>query len=241
MKNFLITGGLGKTTQPLIELLVDNYSITVLDIAQYVPKDFSYAKNVRIINGDICDIDFLRKTMFNIDIVIHLAVNVIDTENHRLSFDVNVFGTFNVLKAAHETGVEKIVMASSAPVHLDNGLCSPGEDFTYDLTKILQEDIASNFSKTFLMDIMVLRLGHIVDGIKKTDFNGTPLSELEYCKSGWVCRYDVARAFKKAVEINFTGYHLLHIIGSYQAKERFDIASSKKIIGFECLEQFKSY
>jgi len=227
-KKILVIGGLGCTARPIIDLLMNDYAITIYDIAS-CRRD------------DVCDMRPLRNAMAGIDIVIHLAVNIADTTNDELSFQVNVFGTFNVLEAARQMNVKKIIMASSAPVHTDTAARSPGEDFTYDLTKSLQELEAYHFSKTYAMHIMVLRLGHIVNGKKKADLNGVPLSKVAYCKGGWVCQYDVARAFKKAAELNFEGFHLLHIIGSYQAEDRFGLSAVKNILDFKCLERFTAY
>ncbi len=249
----LITGGLGKTAEPLISLLLQNhYAITVLDISKENP--LSLNGRVQIIQGDICDSETVKKATENIDVIIHLAVNVTNPKNAALSFQTNVFGTYNLLFHAIQNHVKKVLVASSAPVHMSKNLlalkqsnpnadyfCSPDNDFTYDLTKNIQELIVQNFSRTYHMDSLVLRLGHIVDGKAQTDLNGSPLSELMYCRGGWVCRYDVARAFLKGIEADFCGFHLFHIIGSYQASECFDLTLPKEIIGFECREHFVNY
>ena len=162
-----------------------------------------------------------------------------------------MFGTYNVLKCAHELNISKIIMASSAPVDLDvdsksseqakdeeQPCCSTNQDFVYDLTKNLQEHEASIFSKTFNMNIIVLRLGHIVDGQRGTDLNNIRLCDVQYCRGGWVSKYDVARAFARAVECGCAGYNMFNIIGSYQAKEKFDMSNTKKVLNFKCEEQF---
>ena len=243
-KKVLIIGGAGNTARPIIDLLVDDYAITVFDIIPYAAGHRSPTAHVRMMPGDICDIAALQNAMAGMDVVIHLAVNTANTQDGELSFKVNVFGTFNVLQAAKQMEVKKVIMASSAAVHMDpsaGAACSPGEDFTYDLTKNLQELQAFHFAKTYAMNIMVLRLGHIVNGKAQTDLHGTPLSETDYCKGGWVCRHDVASAFKKSVEVDFEGYQLLHIIGSCQAKDTFDVSAAANMLGFECLEQFLDY
>ncbi|MCL2058194.1 MAG: hypothetical protein FWH01_03915 [Oscillospiraceae bacterium] len=91
------------------------------------------------------------------------------------------------------------------------------------------------------MNCLILRLGHIVDGKTQTSLSGVPLCEFTYCKGGWVCRYDVARAFVKAVDADFTGYHLVNIIGAYQADDLFHTAAAKDLLSFECKEKFLDY
>jgi len=198
--NILITGGMGVTAQPIVEEL-RGHAIALFDIAA---------------GGDVRDYGAIEKAMRGMEAVIHLAVNVSNPGNTALSFRTNVYGTYNVLRAAHENQVGKVLLASSAPVHLPPGhSCDPGEDFTYDLTKLLQEETALRFAQTYAMNILVLRLGHIVDGRAMTDLHGTPLSEVTYCRGGWVCRYEVARAFRDAIESDFSGYHMIDVIGSF--------------------------
>ena len=226
--NILITGGMGKTAQPIAALLREAcHSIRIFDIAG---------------GDDIRDYDAIDRATRGMDAVIHLAVNTANPRDGALTFQTNVYGTYNVLRAAQSNRVGKVLLASSAPVHLPPGRsCSSDEDFTYDLTKHLQETMARHFAQTYTMNILVLRLGHIVDGRAKTDLEGGPLAKLSYCRGGWVCRYDVARAFAKAIEADFAGYHQIDIIGSHQAANRFDLSAAKELIGFECGENFLGY
>ena len=226
--NVLITGGMGRTAGPIAEMLRRaGHNIALFDIAT---------------NGDICDYGAIDKATRGADAVIHLAVNTADPRDGALSFQINVFGTYNVLLAARSHQVRKVLLASSAPVHLLPGhSCDPGEDFAYDLTKLLQEEMARHFSQTYAMNILALRLGHIVNGRAQTDLRGAPLSGLSYCRGGWVCKDDVARAFLRATEADFTGYHMLNVIGSHQAAARFDLSTAKELIGFECAERFFGY
>ena len=226
--NILVTGGMGNTARPIIdELRGAGHSVSIFDIAD---------------GRDICDFEAVNRAMRGIDAVVHLAVNVADPREEALSFQTNVYGTYNVLRAARGHHARKVLLASSAPVHLPPGCaCDPGEDFTYDLTKRLQEAMAQDFSRTYAMHILVLRLGHIVDGKAQTDLHGAPLSGLSYCRGGWVCKYDVARAFAKAIEADFAGVHKIDIIGSHQAANHFDLSAARELIGFECRENFLGY
>ena len=226
--NILVTGALGKTARPILALLREaGHAITSFDLAA---------------GGDVRDYRAIDAATRGMDAVIHLAVNVANPRDAALSFQTNVYGTYNVLRAAQSNHVQKVLLASSAPVHLPPGAaCDPGEDFTYDLTKHLQEAMALDFAQTYSMNILVLRLGHIVDGKTQTDLHGVPLSGVAYCRGGWVCQYDVARAFHRAIEVDFTGYHLVNIIGSHQAAARFDLSAAKELVGFECGERFLGY
>jgi len=226
--NILVTGGLGETAGPIIDLLRSaGHSVTPFDITD---------------GNDICNYDAIDKAMHGIEAVIHLAVNVAGPRDEALSFQTNVYGTYNVLRTARENRVHKVLLASSAPVHLPPGrCCDAGEDFAYDLTKHLQETTALHFAQTYAMNILTLRLGHIVDGKTQMDLENGPLAEATYCRGGWVCRYDVAAAFVEAIEADFAGFHTIDIIGSHQAADRFGLAAARELIGFECKESFLGY
>ena len=240
--NILIVGGAGKTAKPIIDVLNrENHNITVFDIC-------SGNERYKYICGDIADIEALSRAMKNIDAVIHLAVNISDTANDEFTFKTNVFGAYNVLHSAVENKISKILIASSAPVHVTDEIninsdyiCSAGEDFAYDLTKSLQEVMARHFSRTYSLNCLIMRLGHIVDGENQISLSGEPLSDLSYCRGGWVCKYDVAEAFAKAVKTDFKGYSLINIIGSYQAEGKFNLSAAKELIGFECRQKFFGY
>ena len=245
--NILVIGGTGKTAGPILDALDrGNHRIMVFDVVSpaFCDKDERHT----YIRGDIADGAALHGAMDSIDAVIHLAVNVVNAANEKLTFDTNVFGTYNVLRACVKSKISKVLIASSAPVHTidetnrdDGYICSAGEDFAYDLTKNMQEVMARHFSRTYALNCLVLRLGHIVDGQGQTSLSGEPLSRLSYCRGGWVCQYDVAEAFAKAVEQDIAGYNMVHIIGSYQAESRFDSLAAKQLLGFTCRERFLDY
>jgi nucleoside-diphosphate-sugar epimerase len=161
-----------------------------------------------------------------------------------------VLGTYNVFEAARRQEVSKVVLMGSAPVHLaplESGRVdartrlptSAGGDHLYDLTKRLQEEIARDFCETYEMEMVVLRAGHVVDGIEGVDAKGTPLGELDYCRGGWVCRHDLAEACLKALSFEAKGYHAFHIIGSRESREYFDIERMEEKLGFRPLVTFE--
>ena len=74
---------------------------------------------VRVVEGDICDRDLVRELVRDADVVFHQAALRITqcAEEPRLAVDVLVNGTFNVVEAAAEEGVRKLVAASSASIY----------------------------------------------------------------------------------------------------------------------------
>jgi UDP-glucose 4-epimerase len=71
--------------------------------------------------GDIREIDVLNAAMKNVDAVIHLAAMwLLHCKDYpRTAFEVNIAGTFNVLEACVNNGIERLVYSSSASVYGD--------------------------------------------------------------------------------------------------------------------------
>lgn len=180
--------------------------------------------------------------------VIHLAVATDqgDYDDPKKPFTVNVVGCYNVLEAVRRCGVQRVVLMSSAPVHLDPDRGSAAEwrsdtgaDHLHDVTKRLQEELARDFSETFGVSIAILRAGHIVDSRAGQDPKGRVLTELAYCRGGWVCRYDVAEAVSRAAEGTMNG--TFTVVGSRQGRERFNVAQTEKLLGFRLAADFAEY
>ncbi len=168
-------------------------------------------------------------------------------------FRTNVEGTYRLFEAARRHGVSRLVLIGSAPVHIPaaerqrlslRGDCvaAEGDDFGYDLTKCLQERIARHFSVTYGMAVLVLRAGHLVDGRAGADPLGRPLASLRYCRGGWVDRGDLARAVLAALlDWQGGGYEVLNVIGSFQARQEFEMERTEQELGVVCDYGFWEY
>lgn len=106
-KIFVVTGGAGSFGSVLVKRLHELGAKEVRVFSRNSRSDWE---------GDIRDISALKKVMNKADYVVHAAA-VKDVhfceENPREAIDVNVFGSINVLNAAKDAGVERIVFVSS--------------------------------------------------------------------------------------------------------------------------------
>lgn len=243
----LVTGAGGWTARSILEALIRaGHEVVALDLPGHAYRESGFSlPPVRWIEGSVADPTVVEEAARSVGAIVHLAVAVEpnDYSSPEVPFSTNVLGTYNVFEAARHEDASKVVLMSSAPVHLTpleggkvdarTGLpTSSGGDHLYDLTKRLQEEIARDFCETYSMNAVVLRAGHVVDGVEGVDANGTPLEELEYCRGGWVCRYDLAGACLKALSFGAKGYHAFHIIGSREAREQVDIERTEDELGF---------
>ncbi len=120
----LITGGAGFIGSHIVEHFQEEASeIRVLDNLRTGNLDNLIGLDHTFIKGSINDRDLVQKSVQDIDYIFHLAALVSVPESMtKISecIEINVNGTLNLLEAASEAGVKKIVFASSAAVYGDN-------------------------------------------------------------------------------------------------------------------------
>ena len=171
-KRVLITGGAGLIGSHIADLLVaeGNPEIIILDnftrgrrenIASAMTKG-----RVRVVEGDIRDRELLREVMQGVDLLFHQAAIRIThcAEDPRLALEVLADGTFNVLEAAVQAKVKRVVAASSASVY---GLAEefpttekhhPYNNRTlYGAAKVFNEGLLRSFNDMYGLDYVALR------------------------------------------------------------------------------------
>lgn len=114
-KTFLITGGAGFLGINLIRFLRQKGAAVVsLDIADFPYKDEE--NTLKIVRGDIRDRTCVQKALTNVDIVVHAAA-ALPLYSKADIFSTEVEGTQNVLEAALENRVERVIFISSTAVY----------------------------------------------------------------------------------------------------------------------------
>jgi UDP-glucose 4-epimerase len=121
----LVTGGGGAIGSNITDELVlaGAEEIVVLDnFVRGRRESLDWARangNVTLVEGDIRDNALVRRLMDGVDVVFHQAAIRITqcAEEPRLALEVLVDGTYNVVEAAAEAGVRKLVAASSASAY----------------------------------------------------------------------------------------------------------------------------
>ncbi len=132
-KKIVITGGLGFIGSNLVEELInDNEVIIIDDLSSGKLDNIKHLneENLELIKGSITDLNL--KTIFkDMDYVFHEAalISVPESISNPLIYnEINIKGTLNVLIAARDSGVKKVVFASSSAVYGDNKSLPLSED-----------------------------------------------------------------------------------------------------------------
>ncbi len=134
MANFLITGGAGFIGSNIAKVLLnrgdtvrvlDNLSTGKRENLNFVDVAPGLVNNLETVEGDITDLDTCRRAVAGVEYVLHQAAIPSvprSIAQPRESNQANVDGTLNLLLAARDAGVKRLVFASSSAVYGD----SPG-------------------------------------------------------------------------------------------------------------------
>jgi UDP-glucose 4-epimerase len=119
----LVTGGAGFIGSHIVENFHEKAEVVVLDNLRTGFKRNVEKFNVKFVEGSVTDYPLLAAAAKGVDYVFHLAAMISVPESMLKPFDcvdINVNGTLNVLKAAVENKVKKVVLSSSAAIYGDN-------------------------------------------------------------------------------------------------------------------------
>ncbi len=175
MSKYLVTGGAGFIGSHIVEeLLKKGEDVVVLDnfssgkeenlafVSDYQPSAISY----QLIRGDICDISACKEACKGVDYILHQAALRSVPKSMEAPHDynkVNIDGTLTVLEAAKESGVKRVVIASSSSVYGDTVKFPQKEDAypllisPYALSKLTTEFYCRIFSENFGLETVSLR------------------------------------------------------------------------------------
>jgi len=123
-------------------------------------------KNMDIVYGDIRELETVAKAMDGVDIIFNLAalVGIPYSYIHPQEvIEANTIGTLNVLMAARDVGIEKLVQTSTSEVYGTARYVPINEDHPkqpqspYSASKIAADAIALSFYHSFDLPVAVIR------------------------------------------------------------------------------------
>ncbi|MEP7257756.1 MAG: SDR family oxidoreductase [Flavitalea sp.] len=170
--SFLVTGGAGFIGSHLVEYLLKKGAgkVRVLDNFSTGSRDnlseFSDNPHFELIEGDICNLETCRKALSGIDYLLHQAAlgSVPRSINDPITTnEVNITGFLNVLVAARDVKVRRMVYAASSSTYGDHAALPKMEEVIgnplspYAVTKYVNELYASVFSRTYNFHTIGLR------------------------------------------------------------------------------------
>lgn len=171
MSCFLVTGGAGFVGSNITKrLLADGHEVSVLDNLSTGKREniipFLSNKRFQFIEGDLRSFHVVRNAVKNVEYILHQGAlpsvprSIADPIT---SNEVNILGTLNILEAAKEFKVKRVVCASSSSVYGNSESLPKVETMPvsplspYAITKYAQERYCQVFSAIYGIETVCLR------------------------------------------------------------------------------------
>lgn len=196
------------------------------------------------IHGDIVDFKIVDRALEGAEVVVHTAVLGGSHQgaygpDDQLPFLVNLKGLWNVLEAARQRGIRRVVHIGSCPTVHPKGVFFSAEvrrpdASLYAVTKRLQEEMCRQFHDGYGLSIIVLRPDYIIDSRlgmgwgwsrEKLGAGGRRRS------NGWICRHDLAEACRLGLETGAVDFDIFHVVGTPEAEKTCNVARSREVLG----------
>ncbi len=240
MIKYFVVGGAGFIGSHLVNLLLkqeDSLQVVIYD-------NFSSGKlwhlnnskdnpKVKIIRGDVKDIDTLGQAIKEMDVVYHFASNP-DIAKAVTQPDIDFWeGTYltnNILEAMRKNKIKNLFYSSGSGVYGDTGYDETDENYsplipisTYGASKLACESLISSYCHMFDMNASAFRFANVVgphqthgvgyDFIKKLLVNS---NELEILGDGsqsksYIYISDVLNAMRLIEKHHFNGYNFYNV------------------------------
>lgn len=165
-RNIVVTGGCGFIGSTLVDELSKNNEVTVVDNLSTGKKENIKGIDATFIRGSITDLKLLNKTFRDVDYVFHQAAvpSVLKSVRDPVkSNDTNINGTLNVLVAARDHNVKKVIYASSSSVYGDAPILPKSEALKpsplspYAVSKLAGEYYCQVFTEIYGLSTVSLR------------------------------------------------------------------------------------
>ena len=171
----LITGGAGFIGSSLCDkyvkeghtvICLDNFLSGSLTNIKHL-LDF---KNFKLVKGDIRDPDLLDRVIKDVDVILNLAAQIHVDRSYiepKLTFDINIMGTQNVLEMARLYDVKKVIHASTSEVY-GSAMYAPIDEkhplnapHPYGASKIAADRLCYAYAKTYGLNVVIPRMFNV--------------------------------------------------------------------------------
>jgi len=168
-RNVAITGGAGFIGANLAKELTANNRVIIIDnLSAGKKKNVTdlLGESVKFVEGSVSDLSLLKRFFQNVDFVFHQAAIASvpkSIEDPLATNETNVTGTLNVLLAARDSGVKKVIYASSTAVYGDTPTLPqieemiPNPQSPYAVTKLIGEYYCQAFQAVYGLPTVSLR------------------------------------------------------------------------------------
>jgi nucleoside-diphosphate-sugar epimerase len=172
MNKYVVTGGAGFIGSALVRVLVEEGSVAVIDnlLTGHERNLEDVRGRIEFHRADIRDAAGIAPLIRGADVVFHLAAIPSvprSIDDPVPSHEINIDGTFNVLRAAASGGARRVVYAASSSAYGDSEVLPKVETMVarpkspYAVQKLVGEYYASVFNSCFGLETVALRFFNV--------------------------------------------------------------------------------
>jgi UDP-glucose 4-epimerase len=165
-KEVVVTGGAGFIGSHLVDVLIkEGYSVVVIDNLT-TGKKSQVNKEARFIKADIRNLRKIKPYFRGADLVFHLAARTRiqpSIKDPLATFEHNVMGTLNILLAARDAKVKRVIYSASSSSYGDQETLPLYEEMVprfknpYSLSKYVGEELCRLFTNLYGLETVSLR------------------------------------------------------------------------------------
>jgi nucleoside-diphosphate-sugar epimerase len=194
--------------------------------------------------GSLTDMEAIRRAVAGVTSLVHLAATPDDDDFLARIVPNNIIGVHNVLEAAREAGVRRMVLASSGQVVWHTRLTGPwpvGVDvqpsprYWYAAAKMFLEGAGRAFAEGFGMSVIAVRLGWC----PRTKEQVEEIAATDWAQDVYLSPKDAGRFFACAVEAKTPiSFAVVYATSKPVKILRYDLETTRKLVDYEPREQW---
>ena len=230
-RRVLVTGAAGRIGSYFAEHSFGRYELRLM--VQHEDQADAVRAYGEVVQGDLGDLDAMKRICAGIDTVVHMAGNPDASATWKPLLETNIIGTYNAMVAAKAAGCRRLIFASS--IHAVSGYprevqvktsepVNPGD--LYGVTKAFGEALGRYMAEQEGLSVIAIRIGgfQTVENAQKEWSVGMA--------DAWVTDRDLNQLIQKCIDnenLNFAIFHGL----SNNAFLRLDISDARELVGYE--------
>ena len=163
-KRIFITGGAGFIGSHLTKRIIEDNEVIIYDTLDRNALQYTNLKdhkNITLIKGDVLDLNSIKNSLDNVDIVIHMAAiagvgTVVNKPTTTLK--INLMGSYNVLEACKDKNIQRLITFSTSEVYgpdvynaVEDGSTTLGPigkpRWVYAMSKLASEFLADSYQR----------------------------------------------------------------------------------------------
>lgn len=229
-RKVLVTGAAGNIGSYFATHAHQKYELVLLDQSfDEAPELEEYGE---LVNGDIQDLESMKKFCAGIDTVVHLAADPSPSATWDNVRDLNIGGTYNTFVAAKAAGCRRVIYASS--IHAVSGYpadvqvktsepVNPGD--LYGVSKCFGEALGRYMAEQENLSVIALRIGAFQPLESAQKESGIKMLD------AWVSQRDLNQLIERCIDVENLKFAVFHALSDNRFK-RLDISDARELVGY---------